>query len=69
LLLNQRNLDEALVAVGNNAKNRFSFIEGDICDLSSCREAVKGVEFVLHQAAWDLCRAPLKIGWRVMTST
>ncbi len=47
----QRNLDEAVVAAGDTATTRFSFIEGDIRDLFSCREAVKGVDFVLHQAA------------------
>jgi len=29
----------------------FKFIEGDIRDLHTCREAVKGVDYVLHQAA------------------
>lgn len=29
----------------------FKFIEGDIRDLQTCREAVKGVDYVLHQAA------------------
>lgn len=29
----------------------FNFIEGDIRDIEDCRKAVKGVEFVLHQAA------------------
>ena len=29
----------------------FRFIEGDIRDLQACREAVKGVDYVLHQAA------------------
>jgi UDP-N-acetylglucosamine 4-epimerase len=29
----------------------FKFIEGDIRDLESCREAVKGVDVILHQAA------------------
>lgn len=29
----------------------FRFIEGDIRDLESCREAVKGVDVILHQAA------------------
>jgi UDP-N-acetylglucosamine 4-epimerase len=30
---------------------RFRFIEGDIRDYSSCKEAVQGVDLVLHQAA------------------
>ncbi len=29
----------------------FKFIEGDIRDLDTCREAVKGCDYVLHQAA------------------
>ncbi len=29
----------------------FEFIEGDITDLKTCQEAVKGIDFVLHQAA------------------
>lgn len=29
----------------------FNYIEGDIRDLQTCREAVKGVDYVLHQAA------------------
>ncbi len=30
---------------------KFRFIEGDIRDLDTCREACRGVELVLHQAA------------------
>lgn len=29
----------------------FSFIEGDICDLQTCQQAMQGVDYVLHQAA------------------
>ena len=29
----------------------FTFIEGDICDLSTCQKACAGVDFVFHQAA------------------
>jgi len=31
---------------------RYTFIEKDICDLDSCMEACKGVDYVLNQAAW-----------------
>lgn len=31
---------------------RYTFIEKDICDLDACMEACKGVNYVLHQAAW-----------------
>jgi UDP-N-acetylglucosamine 4-epimerase len=30
---------------------RHRFIEADICDLDACREACRGIDFVLHQAA------------------
>ena len=30
---------------------KFRFIEGDICDLATCRSACDGVNYVLHQAA------------------
>jgi len=32
-------------------QNNFKLIEGDITDLSVCKESVKGVKIVLHQAA------------------
>jgi UDP-N-acetylglucosamine 4-epimerase len=31
--------------------SNFTFVEGDIRDLDTCREATKNVDFVLHQAA------------------
>ncbi len=34
------------------ANERFTFIEGDIRDMDTCMEAVKGVRYVLNQAAW-----------------
>ncbi|RKL68221.1 LPS biosynthesis protein WbpP [Salipaludibacillus neizhouensis] len=34
------------------SKYEFEFIEGDIRDLETCKAAVKGVDYVLHQAAW-----------------
>lgn len=30
----------------------YTFIKGDIKDLDTCMEACKGVDYVLHQAAW-----------------
>lgn len=30
----------------------YTFIKGDITDLETCIEACKGVDYVLHQAAW-----------------
>lgn len=29
----------------------FSFIEGDICDIETCKKAVEGCDYVLHEAA------------------
>ncbi|TVM30588.1 SDR family oxidoreductase [Oceanidesulfovibrio marinus] len=45
------NLDEVQAATEETAWNRFTFIEGDICDPKACAAACKGVDFVLHQAA------------------
>lgn len=47
----QRNLDEVRGLVTPEQWARFSFIEGDIRDLDTCRRAVEGVDKVLHQAA------------------
>ncbi len=45
------NLEEVAVQVGGDAWSRFHFIEADIRDLDACREATKGIDYVLHQAA------------------
>ena len=34
------------------AHTNFEFIKGDIRDLQTCMTACKGVDYVLHQAAW-----------------
>jgi len=47
----QYNLYEVKASVGEDKWSRFKFIEGDICDLNTCREACAGVDYVLHQAA------------------
>ncbi|MER1968813.1 SDR family oxidoreductase [Castellaniella sp. GW247-6E4] len=47
----QHNLDEIQRLVTPERWARFRFIEGDIRDLDTCREAVRGAEHVLHQAA------------------
>ena len=47
----QYNLDEVRDTVGAEAWARFTFIEGDIRVLETCRQAVQGVDYVLHQAA------------------
>ena len=47
----RRNLDEVRGLVGEDAWARFTFIEGDIVDLDTCRRACEGISLVLHQAA------------------
>jgi UDP-N-acetylglucosamine 4-epimerase len=47
----ERNLEDVRNAVGEDARERFAFIEGDIADLATCRRACDGVGLVLHQAA------------------
>lgn len=47
----RRNLDEVRELVGDAAWGRFRFLEGDIRDLATCRDACAGVDYVLHQAA------------------
>lgn len=47
----QDNLDEVRDAVSDEEWGQFCFIEGDIRDLETCREACVGVDYVLHQAA------------------
>lgn len=47
----QRNLDEVERLVTAAQWSRFRFLEGDICDLTTCRQACDGVSYVLHQAA------------------
>jgi UDP-N-acetylglucosamine 4-epimerase len=45
------NLDEVREIVGPGRWARFRFIEGDVASEEVCREAVTGVDVVLHQAA------------------
>jgi len=47
----QHNLDQVRTAVTADAWSNFNFIEADIRDLASCRQACRNVDFVLHQAA------------------
>lgn len=47
----QRNLDEVKGLVSEAQWQKFHFIEGDIREYETCIEAVKGVHYVLHQAA------------------
>lgn len=45
------NLDEVQATVTPEQWARFTFHEGDIRDLDTCRIVVKGAKYVLHQAA------------------
>src|SRR5690606_20936122 len=47
----QYNLDEVEKNVDPKAWANFTFHEGDIRDLETCRKALSGVDYVLHQAA------------------
>ena len=47
----QRNLDEVQSLVTETQWQKFHFIEGDIREYEACVAAVKGVHYVLHQAA------------------
>ncbi len=47
----KKNLDDVRALEPNAAWARFRFIEGDLNDLSACRRACDGVDYVLHQAA------------------
>src|SRR5258706_9786959 len=46
-----RNLEEVRHRVGPVAWQRFTSIEGDICNLDDCRRAAANSRFVLHHAA------------------
>ena len=63
----RRNLEEVRAAVGEEAWARHRFIEGDIADLAVCREACKGVDIVLHQAA--LGSVPRSLADPITTNT
>jgi UDP-N-acetylglucosamine 4-epimerase len=47
----RKNLEEVRSLVSAEQWARFTFIEGDIRDLAACREACRGVDLVLHEAA------------------
>ncbi|MEZ8062833.1 MULTISPECIES: NAD-dependent epimerase/dehydratase family protein [Vibrio] len=47
----QHNLDEVKGLVSDAQWERFNFIKGDIREPQTCQQAVKGVDYVLHQAA------------------
>ena len=45
------NLAQVQTAVGPDRWKNFTWIKGDIRDAATCRDAVKGADYVLHQAA------------------
>lgn len=45
------NLEDVRISVGETAWERFTLLEGDICDLETCRRACEGARLVLHEAA------------------
>jgi UDP-N-acetylglucosamine 4-epimerase len=47
----QANLDMVQKLVSSEQWQKFHFYQGDICDLAICRQAVTGVDYVLHEAA------------------
>ncbi|HHJ36668.1 MAG TPA: NAD-dependent epimerase/dehydratase family protein, partial [Gammaproteobacteria bacterium] len=47
----QHNLDQVESIVGSEKWGKFTFIKGDIRDLSACKKACDGGDYVLHQAA------------------
>lgn len=47
----QKNLDMVRDIVGESAWSNFTFIEGDIRDIATCRKACSNCDHVLHEAA------------------
>ena len=45
------NMEDVFERVGDAAKRRFTFIEGDVRNLATCSTAMQGVTYVLHEAA------------------
>ncbi len=47
----RRNLNEVQTLVSDTQWKRFTFVEGDIRDLTTCHQVCKGAHVVLHHAA------------------
>ena len=56
----QHNLDEVRQLVGEKKWENFRFIEGDITEINTCRDACSGVDYVLHQAAIGSVPRPIE---------
>ena len=61
------NLEQVERSVGADRWNLHRFVEGDIADPATCREACAGVDFVLHHAA--LGSVPRSIADPIATNT
>ena len=46
----QNNLDEVHSLVSGDQWQRFTIIEGDICNPETCKQVCSGSDYVLHQA-------------------
>ena len=53
------NIEQVMNIAGGDAESKFRLINGDIRDISTCREACSGADFVLHHAA--LASVPLSL--------
>src|SRR5208282_559055 len=60
------NLAQVQTAVGPDRWKNFTWIKGDIRDAATCRDAVKGADYVLHQAA--LCSVPRSLAEPIETN-
>ena len=63
----QHNLDEVQSAVSQQQWANFTFTQGDIRDFDTCDNAVKNVDYILHQAA--LGSVPRSIADPVLTNS
>jgi len=63
----QHNLDEVQSLVTAEQWDKFSFIEGDIRNLTDCQKACAGVDYVLHEAA--LGSVPRSIADPILTNS
>lgn len=63
----QRNLDEVQSLVSAAQWAKFTFYEGDICNLEDCQKACAGVDYVLHEAA--LGSVPRSIADPILTNS
>ena len=63
----QHNLDEVQSQVSDEQWANFTFIKGDIRNFDDCQKAVKGADYILHQAA--LGSVPRSIADPILTNS